>query len=244
MLPEPTESPLVHSLADQLNVDDKPMTSKPKNIFVIVLGPALVAFLYFFLYLPGTKIISSAKSLEESSRAVTPYIKNQDLGGIQKQLSEVKTKLDAFKSDYEKIGWLKSIPFVNRYYFDGTHVITAAYELLASADVAIDGITPYADVIGLKGLSTTGDGAKTAQDRINFIINTLDKLKPQLTQIASHLSSARKEVDQIDPSRYPEDFRGVLVREKITSAISVLDQAESLVTDAAPLLESAPYILA
>jgi len=249
MLPKSAETPLVHSLADQLDVDDKHMTRRPKNIFIVAIGILLVAvlgsavFLYFFLYLPGLKIISSAKALKASSEAVAPFIKNQDLGGIQKQLSEVKTKLDAFKSDYEKIGWLKNVPYANLYYLDGMRVTAAAYEILASAEVAIQGIAPYADVIGLKGLSTTGDGAKTAQDRINFIINTLDKLKPQLTQIATHLSAARKEVDQINPNRYPQEFRGIPVREKMTSAINLMDQAESLVTDAAPLLESAPYIL-
>jgi hypothetical protein len=107
----------------------------------------------------------------------------------------------------------------------------------------LEAIAPYADILGFKGLSSSGDGGKTAQDRINFIINTLDKIKPQLTKIGEHLSQARQAVDKIDPDRYPENLRGIPIRENFVRGISLLDQASMLVNDARPMLENAPYML-
>ncbi|MBP9781911.1 DUF4012 domain-containing protein, partial [Candidatus Woesebacteria bacterium] len=84
---------------------------------------------------------------------------------------------------------------------------------------------------------------KTAQDRIGFIVETLDKIKPQLNAIGEKMAAAQAEVDKIDPARYPEEFRGIKVRSQITEGRLVLDKASSLVNNAKPLLEAAPYIL-
>ncbi len=240
---------LVHSLENEI-------PSKPKktgNSWISFLGKTFLIILiviisagvlgYFLLLSPARKLATSIKTLQATGMAVAPYIKSQDLAGTKDQLAKVDTDLKAVKSDFEKLGWTKAIPWVGSYYKDGAHGLEAAEELLIAANLSIDAIAPYADVIGLKGLATTGDGAKTAQDRITFIINTLDKIKPQLTDIATHIDAARIEADQIDPARYPEDFRGIPVRSQLTTGINVLNQAAVLLSDAKPLIESLPYML-
>ncbi|TSC88356.1 MAG: Uncharacterized protein G01um101416_24 [Microgenomates group bacterium Gr01-1014_16] len=199
---------------------------------------ALSAFAFFGIFLPGKKLIASLSQLETVANGVSDQVKNQDLPGTKSQLEQVKVQLDKVKRDFSAFSWLGFIPFANNYYRDGNHVFVAADELLTAGNLTIDAIAPYADVIGLKGLTGTGDGAKTAEDRINFIINTLDKIKPQLSQIGSRLDTARKEIDQVNPNRYPQK-----IRPKLVSAISLLNQAALLVNDAQPLLESAPFML-
>lgn len=229
---------LLHSL-EEIDTDSPQPRSFPKWLGIVGVIILLVcAFAFFGAFLPGKKLVASLKQLETVANGVTDQVKAQDLPGTKNQLEQVKAQLDKVKSDFSAFSWVGFVPVANNYYRDGRHVFTAADELLTAGNLAIDAITPYADVIGLKGLATTGDGAKTAQDRINFIINTLDKIKPQLNQIGSHVDTARKEMDQVNPNRYPKKFKPQLL-----SAISLLDQADTLVNDANPLLESAPYML-
>ncbi len=238
-------NPLLHSLDNQMPTNavppKKPFFVKLLSVFVLILLIPIIGAL--ILMGPVKKLFSSFANLESSSKAILPYIKAQDLAGAKTAIAVVKTNLDTTKLDYKKFAWAKSLPVLGNYYSDGTRVMSAAEEIISAANLTIDAIAPYADVIGLKGLATTGDGAKTAQDRINFILNTLDKVKPQLSQIGQHIESARKSVDQVNPSRYPEEFKGRRIREQIVMAISALDQASVLVNDAKPLLESAPYML-
>jgi hypothetical protein len=223
------------------------MKNKPssRKLPIILLGIVVVlaVFVYLGIVAPARRLMVSVRQIQSSGQQVVVSLKAQDLAGTQKQLKQVKTDLDVLDKNLQGFAWAKFVPFARDYYFDGQHGIVAANEILAAGNVTIDAIAPYADIIGLKGLGTTGDGAKTAQDRINFIINTLDKIKPQLTQIGDHLHKAKLEVDQINPGRYPEEFRGLKIRSQLSNGISTLDQASSLVNDAKPLLESAPYML-
>src|SRR3989344_4507161 len=217
--------------------------SRPR--FIKVLGGFAVFFLIILLFVigPSRKLVASVRQLVSSGREVATYLKNQDLAGAKSQLNQVSSNLDAVDANLKRFGWARFVPIAKKYYSDGRHAVSAGKEIVAAADVAIEAITPYADVIGLKGLATTGDGAKTAEDRINFILNTLDKIKPQLEQIGNHLQAAQKEVDQIDPNRYPKNLGGHAIRSKLVTGITLLDQASGLVSDAKPLIEYIPYML-
>lgn len=239
----PEIPPLVRSF------DASPPVRKGREKFKKFLVPFGVILLILFLVLtvgfvlPAKSILASVKDLESSGRKLPELLKSQDLAGTKNQLGVVKADLENVKNRFSRLGWLKIIPLARNYYLDGQRGLAAGRELIAAAEIAIDAITPYADIIGLKGLGTTGDGAKTTEDRINFVITTLDKLKPQLANIGDHLQKAQQEVDQINPKRYPKNFRGRPIRDQITTGISLLDQASTLTNDAAPLLEAAPYIL-
>lgn len=208
-------------------------------IVIVVLG----AFGYFAVLRPVQTIMARVQTLRVSAEAVSAAAKSQDLGQIKEHTTKVKSDLAEVRSAYQVLGWARFIPFVSNYYLDGQRGFVAADAMIEAGEIGVDAITPYADFIGLKGLATTGDGAKTAQDRITFIVETLDKIKPQLSQIGEKLEVARVEVDKIDPSRYPESFRGIALRSQMIEGIAMLDRVSSLVNDAKPLLESAPYML-
>ena len=236
-----SESSLVHSLGD-LSLQNPPRT---KTILWIIslTAIAITIFSYFIFYLPVRNLFTSARSLQAEAARIPEYLKNQDLGGAQNQLGQVKSRIDETKRRLTAFSWTKVIPYFGNYYRDGLHGLVAAEELVSAGELGIQAIAPYADVIGLKGISGTGDGAKTAQDRINLILETIEKISPQLDQIGAHLSTAKKEADQVDPNRYPKTLKGTPLRAQISSSINLLDQASSLINDAQPFIESAPYIL-
>lgn len=86
-------------------------------------------------------------------------------------------------------------------------------------------------------------GAQTAEDRIQFVVDTLDKLGPQLDTISDQIANAEKEFSQVDPERYPSEIKGLKVRSMLLQVIDMTAQAKVLITDARPVLEVAPYIL-
>ena len=226
------EETIVHPLESR----KFPVFFKVALIVLIVLA-GLAAILTAILLPSVKKLTVSVDRLKASGATVVAAAKAQDLKAVDAQLDVVEKDLADLSRDYARLSWLKIIPVANLYYADGQHGLKAGVEVLAAAKITVDAIAPYADLVGLKGLSTSGDGMKTAQDRVNFVVETLDKVRPQLTLIGEKLATARAEADKIKPARYPK------YQSQLTSGIALIDQASSLVNDAKPLLESAPYIL-
>ena len=232
--------PILHQFDD--DIQPRPTVKKNLRVILAILG-ILVVLTIVMVILPIRSLMVSGKKLKASATAMNTIFKSQDLPSVKKQLTQIKTDLNSFQADFRKMGWLRLVPLARNYYLDGVHGIAAASSLLDAGEIGVDAIAPYADVIGLKGLATTGDGAKTAQDRISFIVETLDKIKPQLSEIGQKLSVAQAEIDQINPNRYPEYYKKTKVRANIVSGKEILDKVSTLVNQAKPLLESAPYML-
>ena len=64
-------------------------------------------------------------------------------------------------------------------------------------------------------MRTAGSGEKTTQDRITFLVTTIDKIGPDLDKISEKFQVVKNEIDQIDPKRYPEKFKGQKIREPL-----------------------------
>jgi len=222
--------------------NSKPRVKKILIATAIVIG-IFLAFGLIFVLRPAKKMLASVSVLQTLSNEAADALKKQDLGLVNTKLSQIEDQMKVTQADLTGFSWMKIVPFANRYYQDGVYGLSAGGELITASKVAIQAITPYADILGLKGLASTGDGAKTAEDRINFILNTLDKVKPQLEQIGVHLEKAKVELSHIDPNRYPTEFRGMALRPIIVTGISLVDQAAVLTNDARPLLEKSPYLL-
>jgi hypothetical protein len=212
------------------------------GVFALIIALLGVASI-FLIVKPAKKMQASVGVLQTLGNETLALLKDQNIGGVKDQLGKIKTQVSTVEKDFQAFAWSKNLPVAKNYYADGLAGIAAGKEVLDAAEITINAVAPYADLLGLKGITPTGDGSKTAEDRIYFVINTLEKLQPQLEEIGKRLESARMQADKIDPLRYPEDFRGMAVRQQLQNGISMLDQAATLTNDARPLLESAPYIL-
>lgn len=212
----------------------------PKLRIAIISAVVVVTLSLFYLFLvsPAIDTIYSARRLKSSLAQIEQVIKTQDLAATNKQLDAIGQDLTAFKSNYSRLGWLGYMPIVNIYYADGSHGLSSATDLLDAAKIAAEAIVPYADAIGLKAFLTTPDQNQTAQEKINLLIEALDKLKPQLSQIGAKLDHAQKQASFIKPSRYPKSLRP-----RISSALDLLDNLSTLTNNARPLLENLSFIV-
>lgn len=206
---------------------------KRKLSFYLLL---LVFFFAFFAFLSG---LFFAKAISDV-RKVSQAVKSQDLVAA-------KTSIHAAKGDFKNARMslivftpFRIIPFFGWYIADIQRGVSAATSALDAAQNIVDAITPYADVLGFKGQGNFLGG--TAAERLNLALETLSKITPQLEQISANLTVARKQIDQIQGWRYPNFLPGH-PRTKIETAKETIDQLDTFVAQAKPLIEVLPQIM-
>lgn len=209
-------------------------------VLILIIG-GLGGFAYIKVGTPLKKLYAEGLLVESTGKELSAAIKTQNIEEGKQKLQEMRSRLTDLKTTYQDIMWLKTMPFVGPYITDGEHGINAAFAGLDAGDKAIAALEPNADILGLKGKGTFTSGS--ADDRIQVAVKTMTALTPQINSMASDIDTLRKELDQIDPNRYPEDFRGKKVRSQMISAKATVENAANLFVNAQPLLTNLPKIL-
>lgn len=208
-----------------------------------------LALVVFFLILvlgiagPGFLAITQAKKVYAETLQLKEAVKTKDLKLVQDRIISTRQSLGGLKNSLVPLSWVRIFPVVGAYQQDAVHLVRAGELGLEAAEIVVGTVTPYADIIGLAGGGVAGGGEKTAQDRIAFIITTVDKIGPDLDKISEKLKLVKNEVDQVKPKRYPETFRGQKIREPLTEVINLVDEFATLTSEARPVLEVSPWLL-
>jgi len=167
-------------------------------------------------------------------------VKEQNLVKIKETSDKLKTDIERLQKKLNQYAFFSVLPWVGDYFRDANHGFAAGLSGLKTVDLTVGTITPYADILDLAGGKTASPSGKTTLDRVNFLVTTLDKIRPQLDEIGKEVEIARREIDQIDPRRYPVEFKGIQIKKNLELVISTIDQVSSLISDAKPMLEVAP----
>jgi hypothetical protein len=219
-------------------------TKKQKKVWLYVGGIALflltafavVGFLSFDVYNKALLVKTSALRVQDA-------VQQEDISKMKSELENTKSSLALLGKSYKRVAFFRFIPFLGTYYSDGVHVINSAGYGIEAGNILIDAVEPYADIIGFNNGAPSQSGEQTAQERLDFIVKTLPELVPKADNLTKQVGLIKQEVDQINPDKYPEKFRGTEVRSKVKQAIDVVDQASSLLESGKPLLSEAPYLL-
>lgn len=246
MITVPTISKSVSPPKSSLPAGKKKMPKALKIIFkiltVFLIIIALTGIVGFFLvYLPGQKLYTQAMTLEDGVSKLKTAIANKDLKDAKVQISDLQSKLSQVQSSYQRFAYLKSLPYLKDYYADGTHLLNIGSIGLETGQIVISAIEPYQDFLGLAGSAT--DSAKTTQDRIDFLTESVEGLIPHLSTIEGKLSQIETELDQIDPSRYPDEIKGIPIKSDISLAKQTVSEVHQLVKNGEPILTKIPWLL-
>ena len=209
------------------------------------IGIGLVLLLGAFI-VPAYTIYGKAIKVKAAAEKLVEAGKGQNIDAIKTELGSTKASLTELSRSFRLIAWAKFVPFLGLYVSDADFTIKAGGYGLEAAEITLVTIEPYADILGFTGGKVQGaesDGAKTAQERIDFLIQAIPDLIPKADEISQKITLARQELANIDPNRYPVKFRGQAVREKIRRGLAQVDEAATLVSAAKPLLEVSPYLL-
>lgn len=208
-----------------------------------VLG-GLSLFLIVFLIVPGIFAARAAQSLFASVDALADPMSRQDLQGVKAGVDKIESDLKAFDGSLLPLSWIRVIPGLGGYWSDAKNGAEGGLSTIKAAKVLIPALEPYADILGFGGaVPSVTDGAKTAEDRIDFIVKALPAVTPKFEEVSPDLLAAKESINKIDGSRYPEDFRGISLRGSIKGIQSGINTLAILVTDGKPLLEAMPYLV-
>lgn len=231
-------------LSSKFDLRNLNLTKKHKIILSVVgifaLLLAIVSVMAFKTMAIANEI--KAEGLEAKLLATQGYdqFKAQNLPAVKDTLNQLDTKLQTIDGLYDELKFYSWIPFASSYYNDGIHGLAAGEAGLAAAQRSVDAITPYADVLGFTGEGTFQGG--TTEDRLKIILQTLQKVTPELDLIAHDLETVETELAAINPNRYPEEIRGTDVRSSIIQAQELSSGAVTALTEFKPVIAQLPSI--
>jgi hypothetical protein len=210
-------------------------------IVILVLIPILIIGGLVIALMPLKTVANQAKIVMAAGKDAASALKSQDLDKTKSSLTETRKQMDLLKADYNKVIYLQNVPFLGKYISDGNHAIKAGYAGLDAADKAIAALEPNADLLGFKGGSKFVFGS--ADQRIQTAVKTMKALTPSINSMSGDIAIIQSEIDAIDPNRYPESFRGIVIRSTLISLKETIDNTANLFVNAQPLLLNLPNIL-
>lgn len=220
-------------------------------VFILIIIAALTPVIF---------VVKSAQNLRKSAEKVQLASQTQDLGQIKSAIGELKGDLVSFEKSLNSLMWAQIIPVIGDYWKDARNGSKGGLAAIEAAELLIPIIDPYADLLGFKpSANVTGyvidqskyrefnepgaEGAKTAAERIDFIVASLPDLTPKLGPVGEKLQIAKQVFSSIDPKRYPEEFKGIPVRKGVEETKALIESTATLVVDGKPMLEAAPYLV-
>jgi len=230
---------------DHQSSTSAPRSSKPWKrialgvLVVLLVIAGLAGAVGVYSYTVVQKLMFQADAAQVTGTLAYASLKAQNLPETDTYVKELQTQLAEIKTTYNALSFYQAIPIANNYYNDGLHGLQAASSGLSAGLEAIEAVTPYADVLCFTGQEFTGG---TAEDRIKLILDTLQKVNPQLDSISAKLATVETELAYINPNRYPETLRGRAIRSNIIQAQEGSKAAQTLLTDYRPVLNRLPEI--
>ncbi len=203
----------------------------------------ILLLLVVFGVLPAIGAYTSAKKVASSAQSLEKAVGSQNIDQMRTSLAEIKKDLSSFDSSLRRLSWATVIPFVGNYVRDAKAIGKGGLAGTEAGEIILTTVEPYSDFLGLDGGQQEEDGAKTAEDRINFIVTTIGDIAPKLDSIGQKTAVLSAELNKIDPNRYPEHFKGKPVRSQLRKVIDLVNTLHNFVSRGKPLLEQAPYLL-
>ena len=201
----------------------------------VFFGFYLVSLLYLVIVVFSMKP-ALGKTLLAAQTAMAG-LQEKDLTKATENLNLAETELQQVSRRYNLVNWLKIVPGLGIYVADGRHGLNAAMAGITAGKTVLESIAPYADVLGFSGQETELN-IDSAEEKIIFILETLDKISPQLDGVSADLQRAQQELGRINPRHYPRS-----IRPKIASLQSSLVSSGEVLKNIKPLLALLPKLL-
>lgn len=198
-----------------------------------VLVGIVVLAIFLGLPLAGTYIFG--KKAITGGKQIAAALKQENLGQVKDGIVATKSAVGGMELSLNFLLWLKAIPLVGGYYSDALHFTKAANYELQATEVMVNTLMPYEEELGF-----TGGGG---QDKIAQAVKVLNKILPEIDKVEPNLKKAKQEVEKIDSNKYPEVFKGIVLRSKIEAAKGMIIGADIAVTNGKEALLLSPEIL-
>ncbi|HYD35497.1 MAG TPA: DUF4012 domain-containing protein [Vitreimonas sp.] len=209
-------------------------------LLLFVVTGAVGAAVGFYTYNVVLELKSQALVMKDQGRVAYDTFKAQNLPGTEAELKKVEEQMAGIRTTYNKLSFYQYIPIARNYYHDGLHSLNAGDAGLRAGLKSIQAITPYADVLGFTGEGTFTGG--TAEDRLKLLLETLEKITPVFDDITNEFKTVESEFAQVNPNRYPENFRNIPVRSYVQQGQDASKGVVTALTEFRPVIQELPNI--
>ncbi|MEK7527740.1 MAG: DUF4012 domain-containing protein [Patescibacteria group bacterium] len=225
------------------SISPHPTPPAPQKTPLILLLSLIICFLFgfFLIYLPGKNLLALALTTKIETEKLKTSIADKDIAQAQTIINNLKGQLSVIDAKFKKLSYLKPLPYFKNYYHDGGQLISIARDSLDTGTIVIEAIKPYQDFLGLKGAATSS--AKTTEDRIAFLTQSIEGLLPHLDLIEKKISNIDDSLNSIDINRYPEKFKDFPLHQTFNQGRELTNGIKKLVTDGKPILSKTSWLL-
>ena len=235
---------------DDMQIEAHATIPKPKKS--IFKRPWFIILVSLFLLLASISvwlaIVAKATyvhldSTQSHASAMMAAFESRDLALAESELANLKSSISSAKSSYNGVGPLRAVPLLGSYLKDFDHILNAGEKGTEVGDLILTAIRPYADIMGFSGTSGGDLQLATAEDRIIFVAETVEKLSPQMDQISGKLQEINTEFQAINENRYPVSVGGKPVRERIVTLKNTVAGTAESIGQFQPIIKLLPDLL-
>lgn len=226
----------------KLTSTKRPLYKRPW--FLLLLTTLLVLSAVFgWLGFVAYQTYAHVRAVETHARAVSTAFQTRDLQTAKSELDQTKLSLLAASSSYQRVKPFMYIPGLGAYLKDGERVFNAAGSGVEVGELVIKAIEPYAELMGFTGNLSSDPALATAEDRIIFVAETVEKLSPEMDTISLKLKEIDAEIQGINENRYPKTIQGMPVRENIAQAKTAVSGLAGSLQNFQPIIKLLPDLL-
>ncbi len=212
-----------------------------KNLGIVGILLIIIAIISAFVGIRAYAIYSESQKVYREAKAAADAAKKQNVILAKEELAKTKKSAESLQKALGTIGFVKFVPLAGGYYSDADHMIKAGIHGINAAIITADSLIPYADVLGLKGEKSFVGGS--AEERIRTTVKTLSKVVPKIDEIEVEVKQAKQEMDQVNPSHYPNFWAFKKIRSQIATARTMVDEGALAVEQGKPLIKVLPELL-
>ena len=207
---------------------------KRLGIILLIFG----CFFYLFIYRPVRAIEKNGRRMLSAAKEIKAVLSKNDVDLLNKKMTAFSQEYRDFEKQARKLYWLSFIPYIA----DFKRGVEAGSYLVKAGQESIAAITPYADLIGFKK-GETSFVEKSAEDRLQTAVLTLDKMLAKIDPISEDIKQAELRLEKIDPDRYPKRLGKYEIKDQLINLKEQFKGLASMFVDAKPLLKRLPEIL-
>jgi len=227
---------------------EKPVTNNTNKKKTIKVGIIILCILVvlsvisiFTIVLPAQGIYAHAQKTMVAAKKVWDAVKKQNIEEASIEVEKTKKELKDTQDSLKTLSFVRFIPLLNNYYNDAEHLTQAGTHGLDAATELLSALTPYTDLLGLKGKGSFVMG--TAEQRIQTAVLTMGKITPSIDEISKSLISARDEIDKVDANHYPSLFGLGKLKSELINVQKLADEGVLVVEQARPFIKTLPSLL-
>lgn len=218
-------------------------SKKSKIVFGLLGGLlALTILLIVFLFGPLLSLRGDLARINQSLRPAKDALLLYDLDKLSESIVNLQTNLNLAKNDAAKLKIFSLVPFLGGYVSDLmnlTEFSTQAGELSLKT---IQLVKPFAPSLGFKTASSK-EALAGGQERLIGLAKAAPVLAQEIPNLKKDISSLNDKLKNLDPGRYPLEFRGKKIRSTLESLKETVSSLSGNLDDLAKLFSVLPSFM-